>query len=54
MKMTRTALDYDATAIYAGQPRYSMRVRNNDFDKIENMATSACCRWISRAPTAAS
>src|SRR5664279_3618381 len=26
--MARTALDFGATAIYAGQPRYSLRVRN--------------------------
>ncbi len=38
LKMARTALDFGATAIYAGQPRYSMRVRNNDFGKIENLA----------------
>jgi putative protease len=38
LKMTRTALDFGATAIYAGQPRYSLRVRNNDFGKIENLA----------------
>ena len=36
--MTRTALDFGATAIYAGQPRYSLRVRNNDFGKLENLA----------------
>lgn len=38
LKMTRTALDFGATAIYAGQPRYSLRVRNNDFGKLENLA----------------
>ena len=27
----RTAFDYGADAIYAGQPRYSLRARNNDF-----------------------
>lgn len=36
--MARTALDFGATAIYAGQPRYSLRVRNNDFGKLENLA----------------
>ncbi|MFH1869767.1 MAG: tRNA 5-hydroxyuridine modification protein YegQ [Pseudomonadota bacterium] len=36
--MARTALDYGATAIYAGQPRYSLRVRNNDFGTLENLA----------------
>ncbi|HSD36418.1 MAG TPA: tRNA 5-hydroxyuridine modification protein YegQ [Rhodocyclaceae bacterium] len=29
--MLDTALAYGANAIYAGQPRYSLRVRNNDF-----------------------
>jgi len=33
--MLRTAFDFGADAIYAGQPRYSLRVRNNDFGKIE-------------------
>ena len=37
--MARTALDFGATAIYAGQPRYSLRVRNNDFGSLENLAT---------------
>ena len=27
----RTAFDYGADAVYAGQPRYSLRVRENDF-----------------------
>ena len=27
----RTAFDYGADAVYAGQPRYSLRARNNDF-----------------------
>lgn len=31
LAMLETALAYGATAIYAGQPRYSLRVRNNDF-----------------------
>lgn len=35
LNMLNTAFDYGATAIYAGQPRYSLRVRNNDFGKIE-------------------
>lgn len=33
----RTAYDYGADAIYAGQPRYSLRARNNDFS-MENLA----------------
>ncbi|MDP1610211.1 MAG: tRNA 5-hydroxyuridine modification protein YegQ [Sulfuritalea sp.] len=39
LAMARTALDFGATAIYAGQPRYSLRVRNNDFGILENLAT---------------
>jgi len=31
LKMAQTAFDFGATAIYCGQPRYSLRVRNNDF-----------------------
>ena len=34
----RYALAYGADAVYAGQPRYSLRVRNNDFD-LANLAT---------------
>jgi putative protease len=35
----RFALAYGADAVYAGMPRYSLRVRNNDFHKLENIAT---------------
>ena len=35
-KNMRYAFAYGADAVYAGQPRYSLRVRNNDF-KIENL-----------------
>jgi putative protease len=38
LKMVETALAFGANAIYAGQPRYSLRVRNNEFGKIENLA----------------
>jgi hypothetical protein len=38
LAMARTALDFGADAIYAGQPRYSLRVRNNDFGDLENLA----------------
>ncbi|WP_227817105.1 peptidase U32 family protein [Nitrogeniibacter aestuarii] len=31
LAMLKTAFDFGATAVYAGQPRYSLRVRNNDF-----------------------
>lgn len=33
----RYAFAYGADAVYAGQPRYSLRVRNNDFD-MDNLA----------------
>jgi putative protease len=32
LKNMRYAYAYGADAVYAGQPRYSLRVRNNDFD----------------------
>ena len=32
LKNLRYALAYGADAVYAGQPRYSLRVRNNEFD----------------------
>jgi putative protease len=35
LKMLETAFAFGATAVYAGQPRYSLRVRNNDFGNIE-------------------
>jgi len=38
LKNMRYALAYGADAVYAGQPRYSLRVRNNDFN-MENFAT---------------
>ena len=34
----RYALAYGADAVYAGMPRYSLRVRNNDFNRIETLA----------------
>ena len=34
LKMLETAFAFGATAVYAGQPRYSLRVRNNDFGDI--------------------
>ena len=33
----RAAYDFGADAVYAGQPRYSLRARNNEF-KIEQLA----------------
>ena len=38
LAMLGTALAFGATAIYAGQPRYSLRVRNNDFGDLEVLA----------------
>ena len=35
LAMLNTAFDFGATAVYAGQPRYSLRVRNNDFRNLE-------------------
>jgi putative protease len=39
---SRKAMDYafayGADAVYAGQPRYSLRVRNNEFNDLERMA----------------
>lgn len=37
LKNMRYAFAYGADTVYAGQPRYSLRVLNNDFD-IENLA----------------
>ncbi|WP_396589201.1 tRNA 5-hydroxyuridine modification protein YegQ [Bermanella sp. R86510] len=37
LKHMRYAFAYGADAVYAGQPRYSLRVRNNDFD-LDNLA----------------
>jgi putative protease len=34
----RYAIAYGADAVYAGMPRYSLRVRNNDFHKLGNLA----------------
>lgn len=36
LKNMRYAFAYGADAVYAGQPRYSLRVRNNDF-KLDNL-----------------
>ena len=38
LDMMRTAFAYGADAVYAGQPRYSLRVRNNSFGKLEVLA----------------
>lgn len=33
----KTAFAFGADAVYAGQPRYSLRARNNEFSKIEDL-----------------
>ena len=33
LKNMRYAFAYGADAVYAGQPRYSLRVRNNEFNQ---------------------
>jgi putative protease len=38
LKNLRYAIAYGADAVYAGMPRYSLRVRNNDFHKLDNLA----------------
>ncbi|MDZ4262853.1 MAG: U32 family peptidase, partial [Pseudomonadota bacterium] len=37
LRNMRYAFAYGADAVYAGQPRYSLRVRNNDFT-LENLS----------------
>ena len=37
LRNLRYALAYGADAVYAGLPRYSLRVRNNDFDALANL-----------------
>ena len=37
LEMMRTAFDFGADAIYAGQPRYSLRVRNNEFGDLDKL-----------------
>lgn len=37
LKNMRYAFAYGADAVYAGQPRYSLRVRNNEFKSLENL-----------------
>jgi len=36
----RYAFGYGADAVYAGQPRYSLRVRNNEFNRMDVMASA--------------
>ena len=37
LKNMRYAFAYGADAVYAGQPRYSLRVRNNEFNHINSV-----------------
>lgn len=37
LKNMQYAFAYGADAVYAGQPRYSLRVRNNDFNSLDNL-----------------
>jgi putative protease len=37
LKNMRYAIAYGADAVYAGQPRYSLRVRQNDFNKLNTL-----------------
>ncbi|MDM8557329.1 U32 family peptidase [Candidatus Parabeggiatoa sp. HSG14] len=39
LKNMRYAFAYGADAVYAGQPRYSLRVRHNDFNKLTHLET---------------
>ncbi len=38
--MMRRAFEFGADAVYAGQPRYSLRVRNNEFGRIETLGAA--------------
>lgn len=38
LEMLDTAIAFGANAVYAGQPRYSLRVRNNGFGRLEALA----------------
>ena len=40
LTMMRTAFAFGADAVYAGQPRYSLRVRNNEFGNLETLGSA--------------
>ena len=40
LAMMHTAFAFGADAIYAGQPRYSLRVRNNEFGDLDKLGTA--------------
>jgi putative protease len=41
------AFDFGADAVYAGQPRYSLRARNNEFSTLEvlQQGLMRACTW---------
>ena len=43
LKNMRYAFAYGADAVYAGQPRYSLRVRNNEFNHETGGGNGAGC-----------
>ncbi len=47
LKNMRYAFAYGADAVYAGQPRYSLRVRNNEFNH-ENLqiGINEATHWV--------
>ena len=49
LAMLKTAFDFGADAVYAGQPRYSLRVRNNDFGSLEVLKEGIDHAQIGRA-----
>ena len=40
LAMMRTAFSFGANAVYAGQPRYSLRVRNNEFGNLPTLGSA--------------
>ncbi len=53
-KAMQYAFAYGADAVYAGQPRYSLRVRNNDFSRIERLAEGVDVRAPARGGSSSS
>ena len=49
LAMLQTALAFGADAVYAGQPRYSLRVRNNDFGDLKVLQQGLDTAHASRA-----
>jgi putative protease len=49
LAMLQTALAFGADAVYAGQPRYSLRVRNNDFGDLKVIQQGLDTAHASRA-----